>query len=160
METLDVAVVTPNVVPKRLLYMTPESKDAFHHSLEIADRVGMTVTIGAAPGWSQTGGPWVKPADAMKKLVWSETVVEGGRPFRGSLPNPPNVNGPFQDHPREVRPDRPIPAMPTLYRDQLVLTFHMPAGEETTRDRTPDRDLESADTSTVHPFEILGNAFV
>ena len=37
------------------------------------------------PGWSAAGGPWVEPADAMKKVVWSETVVEGGRPVEQRL---------------------------------------------------------------------------
>lgn len=136
-ETFDVAVTTPTVVKNRLIYMQPEWKDAFHHSLETTDRLGMTVTIGAAPGWSQTGGPWVKPADAMKKLVWTETRVEGGKPFSGVLPNPPSVNGPFQDQPREVRPDRPIPTMPTLYKDQMVIAFRAPAGENTFEHATP-----------------------
>ena len=30
-------------------------------------------------GWSLTGGPWVKPEQAMKKLVWSETNIPNGR---------------------------------------------------------------------------------
>jgi hypothetical protein len=136
-ETFDVAVTTPTVVKNRLIYMQPAWKDAFHHSLEVADRLGMTVTIGAAPGWSQTGGPWVKSTDAMKKLVWTETRVEGGKPFRGMLPKPPQVNGPFQDQPRDVRPDRPIPTLPTLYKDQLVIAFRVPAGESTLEQAHP-----------------------
>src|SRR5262249_3898059 len=50
-------------------------------------------------GWSETGGPWVKPEQAMKKLVWSETRVEGPRQFTGKLPQPPSVNGRFQSLP-------------------------------------------------------------
>ena len=128
-ETFDVAVATPNVVKNRLIYMQPDWKDAFRHSLEVTDRLGMTVTIGAAPGWSQTGGPWVKPADAMKKLVWTETRVQGGKLIKLALPKPPEVNGPFQDQPREVRPDRPIPTLATLYKDQMVIAFRVPAEE-------------------------------
>jgi len=32
----------------------------------------------------------------MKKFVWSETQVEGGQPFTGTLPKPPANTGPFQ----------------------------------------------------------------
>lgn len=128
-ETFDVAVTTPTVVKNRLIYMKPDWKDAFRHSLEVSDRLGMTVTIGAAPGWSQTGGPWVKPADAMKKLVWTETRVEGGKPVTVALPKPPELNGPFQDQPREMRPDRPIPVLPTFYKDQMVIAFRAAAAE-------------------------------
>ena len=137
-ETFDVAVTTPNVVKNRLIYMTPAWKDAFHHSLEVADRLGMTVTIGAAPGWSQTGGPWVKPGDAMKKLVWSEARIQGGRPFTSALPRPAEVNGPFQDQPRDVRPDRPIPMLPTLYKDQMVIAFRAPAEESALAEAHPN----------------------
>ena len=31
------------------------------------------------PGWSSTGGPWVKPEDAMKKLTWRTKEVTGGK---------------------------------------------------------------------------------
>ncbi len=126
-ETFDVAVTTPTVVTPRLIYMQPAWKDAFHHALQLTDRFGMEVTIGAAPGWSQTGGPWVKPANAMKKLVWTETRIQGGQHFQGSLPQPSQINGPFGDQPHATRPDRPIPVMPTLYKDQLVLAFPAPA---------------------------------
>ena len=136
-ETFDVAVETPTVVTPRLIYMQPEWKDAFHHALQLTDKLGMEVTIGAAPGWSQTGGPWVKPSDAMKKLVWTETRVHGGRAFQGMLPKPPEINGPFADQPHSVRPDRPIPAMPTLYKDQLVIAFRQPAADKDLNNEHP-----------------------
>ena len=37
-----------------------------------------------------------QPADAMKKLVWSETVVDGGAPVELDLPALPDVAGPYQ----------------------------------------------------------------
>lgn len=33
----------------------------------------------------------------MKKLVWSQTQVAGGKSFTGVLPQPPSVNGPIGD---------------------------------------------------------------
>jgi hypothetical protein len=54
------------------------------------------MAIASSPGWSETGGPWVKPEQAMKKLVWSELRVTGGTKFAGTLPKPPNTTGPFQ----------------------------------------------------------------
>ena len=126
-ETFDVTMATPNVVEPRLLYMQPGWKDAFHHALQVADRLGMTTTIGAAPGWSQTGGPWVKPADAMKKFVWTETAVAGGKRVQGTLPKPPEVNGPFGDQARGARGGV---TLPTLYKDQMVIAFRVPAAEQ------------------------------
>ncbi len=96
MQNFDAALMTPTIVDKRLVYMTPEWKDAFKFAASEADRLGMELTIASSPGWSETGGPWVKPEDAMKKLVWSETTVAGGKRFTGRLAPPPSNTGPFQ----------------------------------------------------------------
>ena len=53
----------------------------------LADSLNLEMAIAGSPGWSESGGPWVKPEDGMKKIVWSETPVEGGKPFRGTLEN-------------------------------------------------------------------------
>lgn len=58
--------------------MTPEWKDAFRFTTELASQKGLEIAIAGSPGWSVTGGPWVKPEDAMKKLVWSD--FSKGRP--------------------------------------------------------------------------------
>jgi hypothetical protein len=46
----------------------------------------MEEAIAGSPGWSETGGPWVKPNEGMKKYVWSEIEVEGGKPFQRPAP--------------------------------------------------------------------------
>ena len=95
-QNFDANLMTPQIVDKRLVYMTPEWKAAFKFAASEADRLGLELTIAASPGWSETGGPWVKPADGLKKLVWSETTVAGGKPFSGKLAAPPSITGPFQ----------------------------------------------------------------
>ena len=79
------AISTPQVVPKRLIFMTPEWKQAFNYAVTTARGLGMEVAIASSPGWSETGGPWVPAAQGMKKMVWSATRVEGGQPFTGTL---------------------------------------------------------------------------
>src|SRR5579871_6723745 len=98
-QNFDASLNTPQVVEKRLIYMTPEWKDAFRYATTLADQMGLEMAIAGSPGWSESGGPWVPPSQGMKKLVWSETRVEGGRAFSGSLPKPPIVSGPFQNIP-------------------------------------------------------------
>jgi len=88
-QNFDAALSTPQIVPSRLVYMTPEWKEAFGSAVERADALGLEFAIAASPGWSETGGPWVQPRDGMKKLVWSTTTVPGGRRFSGRLPQPP-----------------------------------------------------------------------
>ena len=74
----DAGLMTPQIVEKRLEYMTPEWKHAFRRTTELADSLNLEMTIASAPGWSATGGPWVTPEDAMKKLAWSEKRIQGG----------------------------------------------------------------------------------
>src|SRR5512147_1562165 len=96
-QNFDAGLNTPQVVEKRLVFMTPEWKDAFKHATTLADKLGLEMAIAGSPGWSESGGPWVPPAQAMKKYVWSETRVEGAKPFAGSLPKPPSAPGAYQN---------------------------------------------------------------
>ena len=124
-QNFDAQLQTPQVVDKRLVYMTPEWKKAFRFAAETADRLGLELAIAASPGWSETGGPWVKPEDGIKKLVWSETALPGGKRFKGKLAAPPSVTGPFQDlgMQPEIGSDHPKSDLPQLYRDTHVLAY-------------------------------------
>ncbi len=79
-QNFDAALNTPKLVDQRLVYMTPEWKDAFQYTTNL---LGLEEAIAGSPGWSESGGPWVKPSHGMKKFVWSETLVQGGQPFTG-----------------------------------------------------------------------------
>ena len=131
-QNFDAAIDTPQIVDKRLVYMTPEWQDAFKYTATLADQLGLEMAIAGSPGWSESGGPWVPPAQAMKKLVWSETRVEGGTPFAGTLPKPPSATGPFQNIPIVGRPgaDGATPApSPEFYADAAVVAYRAPAGD-------------------------------
>lgn len=97
LQAFDAGLMTPQVVDHRLVFMSPEWKDAFRFAAYTADARGLELAIASSPGWSETGGPWVQPADALKKVVWSETVVPGGAALTAPLPAPPRVTGTFQD---------------------------------------------------------------
>mgnify|MGYP003290970274 CR=1 FL=1 len=73
----DAGLLTPQMIPNRLAYMTPAWCDVFEKAVNMADSMGMEFTIPSAPGWSATGGPWVENKDGMKKLTWREVQVEG-----------------------------------------------------------------------------------
>lgn len=82
----DGAGAVPRFIQKPLVYMNDGWKEAFRFAMAEADRRGMEASIAASPGWSQSGGPWVGPEQAMKKYVWTETWIEGGRHFREHCP--------------------------------------------------------------------------
>ena len=123
-QNFDAALATPQVVDKRLAYMTPKWKDAFKYATVLADQLGLDEAIAGSPGWSESGGPWVPGPEAMKKYVWSETVVEGGEPFTGTLAHPPTNNGPFQNLPAATSAF----SEPQFYADSTVVAYRAPAG--------------------------------
>src|SRR5579859_3578110 len=128
-QNFDAALSTPQVVDRRLAYMTPEWKDAFKYATTLADSLGMEEAIAGSPGWSETGGPWVPPSEGMKKYVWSETNVEGGKPFTSKLAHPPANTGAFQNigiH-DEMGPNATAP--PEFYADSAVIAFRQPKAE-------------------------------
>src|ERR1700675_1977308 len=118
---IDASLATPQVVENRLIYMTPEWKDALRYAAGLADNLGLEMSIDSSPGWSETGGPWVSPQQAMKKLVWSETSLEGGKSFHGILAQPPDSTGPIQNAPMTHGPLDPPPKSASLlfYRDSV-----------------------------------------
>ncbi|HEV8482528.1 MAG TPA: glycosyl hydrolase, partial [Blastocatellia bacterium] len=58
------------------------------HAASEANRLGLSFTMHNCPGWSSSGGPWVTPDRAMQQLVWSETLIDGGRRVDVILPKP------------------------------------------------------------------------
>ncbi len=130
-QNFDAALSTPQVVEHRLAYMTPEWKDAFKYATVLADQLGLEEAIAGSPGWSESGGPWVPASQGMKKYVWSETFVEGGKPFTGALAHPPSNTGAFQnlaiqDLLTAPEGSRPIPQ---FYADTAVIAYRAPPND-------------------------------
>src|SRR4051794_32058905 len=136
MHLADVGSGGGQTVEKKILFGSPEWYDAVHHAASEADRLGLEMTIFSSAGWSETGGPWVKPEQAMKKLVWSETTVEGPRAFNEMLPHPPSNNGPIRN--LATGGGRPgAPRDPTFYGDSAVLAYPTPADESAMAEKHP-----------------------
>ena len=125
-QNFDAAFNTPQIVPKRLVYMAPEWKDAFLFTTKLGDSLGLEMAIAGSPGWSESGGPWVTPVQAMKKYVWSETRIEGGKPFTGILPKPPTTTGPFQNISRRKSKTT---ALQEYYSDAAVVAYRIPEND-------------------------------
>jgi hypothetical protein len=121
----DVSFGSGQTVEKKIEFGSPEWLECVRYAASEAQRLGLELTIFSSAGWSETGGPWVTPEQAMKKLVWSETAVEGPGQFAGKLPPPPSCNGAFQNLAAGRGPQRD----PTWYGDSAVIAFPTPASE-------------------------------
>jgi hypothetical protein len=64
------------------------------HAIREGGRLGVDIGLFNCPGWSQSGGPWVQPSQAMRYVSVSEMRVRGPKRFEGKLPAP---SGFFQD---------------------------------------------------------------
>jgi hypothetical protein len=144
-QMFDADIGTAQYVEQRVGFMTPLWLDHVQHTVTQANRLGLEVAITPTSGWSESGGPWIKPAQAMKKYVWSETRVDGPRKFAGVLAAPPGNTGPFQNVGFHSHSDNlPAPngapggkpyAKPSFpdsqwYADAAVIAYRLPDGEQ------------------------------
>ncbi len=114
----DAAISVPQIVENRMIYMQDDWKDAFKYAIHLGDSLGMEMSVASSPGWSCTGGPWVTPEDAMKKIVWREIYVKGGENFSGKLPEPFDVAGKMQNMTNK--------STERFYKDIAVLGLRVP----------------------------------
>ena len=146
-QNFEIRYDAPNEVASPLEFMTTPWKRAFRRAVLLSDRLNLDFSIASSAGWSEAGGPWVTPAHAMKKLVWSETRINGGRRITLRLPPPPDTVGPFQNANADWSvpflgrpPSKPITQ---FYRDVAVIAFRLPE-----RDLAMDELRPTVRTST------------
>jgi hypothetical protein len=83
-----------NVPYGKIKMFSDEWWDILHTALKAATRLHITIGIFNGPGWSQSGGPWIKPEQSMRYLTSSQAIVRGPFSFQTRLIKPqPN----FQD---------------------------------------------------------------
>ncbi len=58
-------------------FMSEEWKESFTHAVKECERLGIVLTLGSGPGWTGSGGPWVKMKESMQHLVASRLEVAG-----------------------------------------------------------------------------------
>ena len=68
--------------------LTDEWWDILHTALKTATELNIDIGIFNSPGWSQSGGPWIKSDDAMRYLISSETYANGPLKFSQKLKKP------------------------------------------------------------------------
>lgn len=107
-------------------FMSPPWRQLFKHAAAEAERLGLQLTLNAGPGWTGSGGPWVKPEQSMQHVVASAVEVAGPKRFDEILPRPQRHPAFFGDG--HLPPDLEK-VKNDFYRDLFVLAFPTPAGE-------------------------------
>ncbi len=107
-------------------FLSDEWQDLFKHAVRESERLGIEITLGIGPGWTGSGGPWVKPAQSMLHLVSSSVLVSGGeKNIKLPVPKPKNPyfgEGAFTPELKKEWND--------YYEDVAVLAYPTPSGNE------------------------------
>lgn len=93
-------------------FLQPDWLAAMDHTIQEADRLRLQFGVHNCDGFSQSGGPWIAPANSMKELTWSVQAVRGPSKFDAVLERP------------EIKED--------FYQDVAVIAFPVPRGEPLT----------------------------
>lgn len=70
-------------IPRGKVYIaSDEWYDIVHTAMKTAGELGIEIGVFNSPGWSQAGGPWIKPEQAMRRLATTAFTVQGGKHIR------------------------------------------------------------------------------
>ena len=86
------------------VFMSPAWMELYKHAVKEAQRLGIELSVNTQSGWNP-GGPTITPELALKKIVFAETKVQGGKKIGIPLPQP---------------------ASKLMYKDVLVQAFREP----------------------------------
>lgn len=70
--------------------------DLVKYCVKEANRVGVELGFNACDGFTTAGGPWITPELSMQKVVWADTLVNGGK-LNLQLPQPEDYKGYYED---------------------------------------------------------------
>jgi hypothetical protein len=108
-----------------VVQLSPAWWDMIRHAFVEAKRLDLQLAMNVCDGFATAGGPWITPEKSMQKVVWSETILPGGRKLTAKLPQPATNEG--------------------YYRD--IATFAIPLPQSTIREPKITTSLPELDTS-------------
>lgn len=77
-----------SVKPGEVLVLSEKWWGLMEHAIREGGRIGVKIGMFNCPGWSMSGGPWVKEDKTMRYLVSSETHIRGGQKTKIQLEAP------------------------------------------------------------------------
>ena len=92
-QILDVEIYLP---PGPVRYGSDAWHEHVQYAIKTAADLGLELDIANSSGWSGSGGPWITPNRAMKKMVWTEIKTKSG-PVSVKLAQPPGKLGFYRD---------------------------------------------------------------
>jgi len=124
---------TTNTIPEGPVpYLSPQWLELVRFANAEAERLGLSFVMMNGAGWSNSGGPWIKPEESMQMLAWTDFRVSGPNHYADKLPQAQfeqriystGINPGYLDH---IEPCKPVGDR--FYRDIAVLAFPTPDQE-------------------------------
>jgi hypothetical protein len=112
-----------------VVFLSAQWRKLMHQALTEGADLHLEMAMEGCDGWSESGGHWVTPAQAMQKVVWSESFLNGGRKISLALPQPETHENYYEDI--------ALYAFPTLTGDEAPA----PVAITTSADATPSTVL-------------------
>ncbi len=75
--------------------LSPKFWEMVDYSLQQADSLGLEMGIHICDGFALAGNPAIRPEESMQKVVWSDTIVQGGAKLQGLTLAQPQANEGF-----------------------------------------------------------------
>jgi len=153
-----------DIKPGKVKIFTDEWWAVLHAALKKATELNIEVGIFNSPGWSQSGGPWVKPDQAMRYLSSSEIRVKGPAKLVKVLPKPQPS---FQDvkviaypvvadYSNDIQSLNPvISTKPVISNIKYALDNNNLTGITLTKGNTFSLSIKSKSTYTVRSLTIV-----
>lgn len=148
--------------------------EIMHTALKTATQLNIEIGIFNGPGWSQSGGPWIKPEQSMRYLTSSEQTVKGGRQIRVQLVKPapqfqdvrviafktPDKYGQqFSDLKPELQSSKPLKNLQVILDGNRSSEIGIPAEKAFTIDLVSKQKF-TARSLVIYPARQEGNAWV
>ncbi len=83
--------------PGPVIYGSDEWQELVNHAFTEARRLSLDLSFQNCGGWATSGGPWVTPDRAMKKLTYRKIQVKGSRKFSSDLDCPATISDYYKD---------------------------------------------------------------
>ena len=122
-------------VTEQIPCLSAKWDDLVRHAADECARLGLSFKMQNCPGWSMSGGPWIAPSNAMRKLVYARKDVNGQ-----DARSPHAV--PEIEIPKECRD------ADSDWHDLFYLAFPTPQGDEDAAPLKPARTQKEGDVQT------------
>jgi len=77
--------------------LTPKWWENVTHAINEADRLGLKLGMHICDGFALAGGPWFTPKESMQKVVFTDTIVQGGYIYQFKIDRPQAYEGYYED---------------------------------------------------------------